>query len=44
MPFCYGAVFNCWRRVQDSNLHVTEDVGFRDRGDTNSATTLRVYD
>jgi hypothetical protein len=32
-----------WRRVQDSNLHATEGVGFRDRGDTNSATTLRAY-
>lgn len=31
-----------WRRVKDSNLHVVADVGFRDRGDTNSATTLRV--
>lgn len=30
-----------WRRVKDSNLHATKGVGFRDRGDTNSATTLR---
>lgn len=33
-----------WRRAQDSNLHVLEDACFRDRGDTNSATTLRVND
>lgn len=34
-------LFSCWRRVQESNLHVWEDAGFRDRGDANSATTLR---
>lgn len=33
--------FQLWRRVKDSNLHAGEGVGFRDRGDTNSATTLR---
>jgi hypothetical protein len=30
-----------WRRVKESNLHAREGVCFRDRGDTNSATTLR---
>lgn len=40
LPLSYVPM-KCWRRVQESNLHAGEGVGFRDRGDTNSATTLR---
>lgn len=41
LPAWASGPLNCWRRVEDSNLHDREAVCFQDRGDTSSATTLR---